>query len=72
MKKTKRYQYIGRNGVLITPILIDGAAKIDMFCLEADERKILTDGEQKLYTIIVYADEVDNWTEIEDNPKGQI
>lgn len=66
MKKIKKYKYIGRNGTLISSILIDGASKIDMFCLVADEGKVLTDGERNLYSIYVYADDLDNWTEIED------
>ena len=44
MKKIKKYKYNGRNGTLITSILIEGATKIDMLCLIAEEGKILTDG----------------------------
>lgn len=66
MKSIKKYKYIGRNGVLISSVLIDGASKIDMFCLMADEGKVLTDGDKKLYSVYVYADEVHNWSEIDD------
>ena len=64
MRKIKKYKYIGRNGTIITSILIDGATKIDMFCLIADEGKVLTDGQEKLHTVYIYEDELDNWTEI--------
>ena len=66
MKKIKKYKYNGRNGTLITSILIDGADKINMYCLIADTNKILTDGEKKLHAVYVYTDEVDNWIEVDD------
>lgn len=66
MKKIKKYKYNGRNGTLITSILIEGAAKIDMLCLISEEGKILTDGEQYLHTVYVYPDDLENWTEIDD------
>lgn len=66
MKKIKKYKYNGRNGTLITSILIDGASKIDMVCLIADKGKILTNGEKQLYSIYIYEDEVEQWTEIDD------
>lgn len=64
MKKVKKYKYIGRNGTLISSILIDGATKIDMYCLIADEGKILTNGQQNLYSVYVYEDEINDWYEI--------
>ena len=66
MKKIKKYKYIGRNGTLITSILIDGASKINMMCLIADKGKILTNGEKQLHSIYLYEDEVEEWTEIDD------
>lgn len=66
MKKIKKYKYNGRNGTLITSILIEGATKIDMLCLIAEEGKILTNGEQHLYTVYVYPEDLDNWTETDD------
>lgn len=66
MKKVKKYKYIGRNGTIITSIVIDGAAnKIDMLYLVADEGKILTNGELQLHSVLVYMDEVDLWSEID-------
>ena len=69
MKKVKIYKYIGRNGTITSPILLDGIVKIDMYHLTADEGKVLTNGDVKLHSIHVYVDEVDNWIEIDD--KGQ-
>ena len=70
MKKIKNYKYIGRNGTLISTILIEGASKIDMYCLVADEGKILTDGVKQLHSVYLYEDEIDNWYEI-DIAEGQ-
>ena len=36
MTKFKQYKYLGRNGVLVTRILIDGVNNIPMFTLKAD------------------------------------
>ena len=66
MKKIKAYKYLGRNGLLISKILIDGVDHIPMMMLEADEGKILTNGEFTTHFISVEMDEVDSWKEIAD------
>lgn len=66
MKKIKKYKYNGRNGTLITSILIEGIERINMYCLIADEGKILTNNEQKLHSVYIYTDELDEWKEIDD------
>ena len=66
MTKIKKYKYLGRNGNLITRILIDGVNNIPMMTLIADEGKILTNGETTVYSITVEADEVNLWREIPD------
>lgn len=66
MTKVKKYKYLGRNGVLVTRILIDGVNYIPMMTLIADAGKILTNGETSVYSITVEADEVNLWREIPD------
>ena len=66
MTKVKKYKYIGRNGVLVTRIIIDGVNYIPMMTLTADAGKILTNGEISVYSITVEADEVNLWREIPD------
>ena len=66
MTKIKKYKYLGRNGILITRILIDGAINIPMMTLTADKGKILTDGETLTHSITVEMDEVNLWEEIPD------
>ena len=66
MTKIKKYKYLGRNGVLVTRILIDGAKNIPMLTLNADQGKILTNGEITTYSITIEEDEVKLWREIPD------
>lgn len=66
MTKVKKYKYLGRNGVLVTRILIDGVNYIPMMTLTADAGNILTNGETSVYSITVEADEVNIWREIPD------
>lgn len=66
MTKIKKYKYLGRNGILVTRILIDGVNYIPMMTLTADKGKILTNGEIVTYSITVEADEVNLWREIPD------
>ena len=67
MKKTKMYRYLGRNGILTTKIHLDGISYIPMVLLQADEGKILTDGERKHYSITVEETEAELCREITDN-----
>ncbi len=66
MTKIKKYKYLGRNGVLVTRILIDGVRNIPMMTLTADEGKILTNGETRTYSITVESEEVSLWREVPD------
>ena len=66
MTKIKKYTYLGRNGILVTRILIDGVNYIPMTTLIADEGKILTDGEITTHSITDENEEVDLWREIPD------
>jgi hypothetical protein len=66
MKTTRMYRYLGRNGIITSPILVDPTAPIPMFSLTASEGKILTDGTKQVYSTLVFEDELNNWTEIND------
>lgn len=66
MKKTNMYRYLGRNGIITSPILLDKAERIDMFALAADEGKILYNGEQFVKSTLCFADELENWVEVDD------
>lgn len=64
MKQGKVYRYLGRNGMVTTPILIEGANAIIMYRLIADDNMLLSNGIRQAYTIDVFEDEVNNWFEI--------
>lgn len=67
MKKRKMYRYLGRNGILTTRVLIEGANYIPLIELTADEHMILTNGERKAHSVVVEESDIDLWTEIADN-----
>ena len=67
MTTNKLYRYFGRNGILTTKILLDGINHIPMVMLKADEGKILTNGNQMCYSIIIEEQEISDWREIADN-----
>lgn len=66
MKKIKMYRYIGHNGIITTPVLLDNIPRIDLFHLIAGAGKILTDGEQLVKEIVIEIDKLNQWGEIED------
>lgn len=65
MKKIKLYRYIGKNGIITTPILLEGTKVYEMFTLIASEGKVLTNGEKVRDTVTIFADELDQWSEID-------
>ena len=66
MTKIKQYKYLGRNGILTTHILIEGANYIPLVELVADEGKALTNGEKTVYAVVVEESDVNSWSEIAD------
>jgi hypothetical protein len=66
MISEKMYRYLGRNGTLTTHIKLENIDPIPMVSLKATKGKILTDGIKKVYSIIVFEDEKDNWVEIDE------
>lgn len=65
MKKTPMYKYLGTNGILETPIHLEGIYSVKYLILEADAGKILTNGTEKRHSVKILADEADAWTEID-------
>lgn len=63
MTKQKLYKYIGYNGTITSPVLLPGIEHLNLLELHADGGKYLTDGEQKVYSIIIPSDELDKWSE---------
>lgn len=66
MVQTKMYRYLGRNGIITTPILLNSTEPIAMLILKASKGKYLTDGEVKVKEKLIFADELENWFEIDE------
>lgn len=62
------YRYLGTNGVIDTPIHLEDIYYVRVIALQADDGKVLTDGQRKLHNVRVAEEEVGNWREI---PDGQ-
>lgn len=65
MIKEKIYTYLGVNGTITSPVYLEGIYSIKKIRLIANKNKILTDGSQRVSSIIVPEDEVENWTEVD-------
>ena len=66
MIKKDLYRYVGRNGIITSLVHLDDAKFYPMYRLIADEGKVLTDGEQKVKAIDIFAEDLGKWTEIEE------
>lgn len=65
MKTTKLYRYIGYNGTITSPILLEGINHLVLYELRADGGKILTNGTRTAYKVTVEEESISNWKEIE-------
>lgn len=66
MKKNKMYRYLGRNGIITSPILLENIEPIPMLTLTAEDGKVLTNGEKTIKSITIFVDELDEWFEIDE------
>lgn len=64
MVKKDLYRYTGRNGIITSLVHLDDAKYYPMYRLIADEGKVLTDGELKVKSIDIFAEDLGKWTEI--------
>lgn len=65
MRKRKMYKYIGRNGSITSPILLDGIQYIPLMELRPEPGYVLANGSIiKNNLVLVHIDEVNEWTEI--------
>lgn len=65
MTKQKIYKYIGYNGTITSPILLEDAKHQVCYELRAAGGKLLTDGTRKVYVVVVPESDVDQWVEID-------
>ena len=65
MKKTVIYRYLGTNGIIESPVHLEGAFYVRMLKLTADEGKALTqDGEKFVRVAMIPEDELELWSEV--------
>lgn len=66
MTKKNLYRYVGRNGIITSLVYLEDAKFFPMFRLIADENKLLTDGIVKTKSVDIFADDLDQWQEIDE------
>ena len=67
MKQTIMYRYLGVNGVIDSPVLLEGIYSVKSISLIADEGKVLTkDGKNFVHSVRVAESEVAQWREVKD------
>lgn len=66
MIQNKMYKYLGRNGNIMSPILLEKIEPIPMIKLVAEEGKVLTNGYEKVKIKYIFTDELVEWYEIEE------
>jgi len=65
MTKNIMYQYLGSNGVVYSPSLIEGAYSVKKILLIADDEKKLTkDDKNFVDSVMVPEAEVEEWKEV--------
>jgi hypothetical protein len=70
MKKNYFYRYMGTNGILETPVYLEGIYCLKLVQLTADKGNVLTNGEKITNSISVPESEASAWIEIE-NPQPE-
>ena len=65
MIKKDLYRYTGRNGIITSLIHLEDIKYYPMYRLIAEEGKMLTDGEQVVSSIDIFAEDLSKWTEID-------
>ncbi len=66
MVKNKMYRYLGRNGIITSPILLESIEPIPMFIIVASEGKLLTNGVEKVKEKLIFSEELKDWSEIDE------
>ena len=70
MKVRKMYKYIGRNGSITSPILLDDVKYIPLVELRPEQGYVLTNGNIiRNNSVLVHVDELNEWSEIKADVK---
>lgn len=63
MVKNILYKYLGTNGVIISPVFLEGIYSIKIYQLIAEPGKILTNGTNRTQSIEIPFNELEQWKE---------
>lgn len=66
MKQTIMYRYLGTNGVIDSPVFLEGIYSVKSICLTADEGKMLTKDNKNFVKSVKLAkeEEIAQWKEV--------
>lgn len=65
MTQSTRYSYLGVNGTIVSPVLLEGIYSVKKILLCADDDKLLTkDGKHFVPSVVVAENEVEQWYEV--------
>ena len=64
MKKQVFYRYLGTNGILVTPIHLEGIYKVKLIKLIADPDKMLSKDNILRNSVLIPEEEVEDWVEV--------
>lgn len=65
MIKEKMYEYLGENGIVCTPVLLEGIYHIEKIRLTAEDGALLTkDNKNFKKSVIIPKNEIDLWYEV--------
>lgn len=67
MTQVKKYRYQGVNGSIVSTILLEGINKVELLELKAAKGMILTDGILMVKSALIPIENLDKWSEIQDN-----
>lgn len=66
MRKSTVYRYLGTNGIIDSPIYIEGAYSVRYYSLFADEGKVLTKDYKRFVEMVTVPEaDLDLWVEID-------
>ena len=66
MVQEKFYRYLGRNGTITSHVKLENIDPIPVIQLRAELGKILTNGYQRVRSVFVFEDELNQWKEVDD------
>ena len=64
MTRTAMYRYMGTNGIIESPVHLEGIYCVKYIRLIADAKKILTDGNLRLHVVNTTEEEESKWREV--------